>query len=64
MFTEALLEESHNEIGELEYPVYTKPATWRGLPVPEVLLSGNHGAIENWRKEAARKRKEGQDRRE
>ena len=61
---ESLLEESHNEIGELEYPVYTKPATWRGLPVPEVLLSGNHGAIENWRKEAARKRKEGQDRRE
>lgn len=61
---DSLLEESHNEIGELEYPVYTKPAIWRGLAVPEVLLSGNHGVIQNWREDAARKRKEAQDRRE
>ncbi len=45
---ESLVEESH-EGGLLEYPVYTKPAQWRGLAVPEVLLSGNHGAIKSWR---------------
>jgi tRNA (guanine37-N1)-methyltransferase len=49
---ESLLEESHTaELGGLlEYPVYTKPASWRGLEVPEVLLSGHHGNIEAWRK--------------
>lgn len=61
---DSLLEESHNEIGEVEYPVYTKPAIWRGLSVPDVLLSGNHGAIQNWRRDAARKRKEAQNGRE
>ncbi|MFM9141674.1 MAG: tRNA (guanosine(37)-N1)-methyltransferase TrmD [Actinomycetota bacterium] len=61
---DSLLEESHNEIGEVEYPVYTKPANWRGLAVPDVLLSGNHGAIQNWRRDAARKRKEAQNGRE
>lgn len=50
---DSLAEESHNEIGELEYPVYTKPAEWRGLKVPEILTSGNHGAIAKWRKERA-----------
>lgn len=50
---ESLLEESHNEVGELEYPVYTKPAQWRGLSVPEILTSGNHGAIAEWRRERA-----------
>lgn len=49
----SLLEESHNEIGEVEYPVYTKPANWRGLEVPEILTSGNHGEIAKWRREAA-----------
>jgi len=47
---ESLVEESH-ENGLLEYPSYTKPATWRGLDVPPVLLSGNHGAIAAWRHE-------------
>ncbi|MBX0298663.1 tRNA (guanosine(37)-N1)-methyltransferase TrmD [Cryobacterium sp. 1639] len=47
---ESLVEESH-ESGLLEYPSYTKPATWRGLEVPPVLLSGNHGAIATWRRE-------------
>ena len=47
---ESLLEESHND-GLLEYPSYTKPASWRGLDVPEVLLSGNHAAIAKWRKD-------------
>jgi tRNA (guanine37-N1)-methyltransferase len=47
---ESLTEESHVG-GLLEYPSYTKPATWRGLDVPSVLLSGNHGAIAQWRHE-------------
>jgi len=45
---ESLAEESHEE-GLLEYPVYTKPASWRGHDVPEVLLSGDHAAIAAWR---------------
>ncbi len=45
---ESLTEESHEE-GLLEYPVYTKPASWRGRDVPEVLLSGDHAAIASWR---------------
>lgn len=40
--------------GGLEYPHYTRPAKWRNLSVPDVLLSGHHGAVEQWRKEAAR----------
>jgi tRNA (guanine37-N1)-methyltransferase len=47
---ESLTEESHED-GLLEYPSYTKPAQWRGLEVPPVLLSGNHGAIAAWRRE-------------
>ena len=47
---ESLTEESHED-GLLEYPVYTKPASWRGREVPPVLLSGNHAAIEEWRHE-------------
>ncbi|MBD8535856.1 MULTISPECIES: tRNA (guanosine(37)-N1)-methyltransferase TrmD [unclassified Plantibacter] len=47
---ESLVEESHED-GLLEYPSYTKPADWRGLPVPPVLLSGNHGAIATWRRQ-------------
>jgi tRNA (guanine37-N1)-methyltransferase len=47
---ESLVEESHQG-GLLEYPSYTKPASWRGLEVPPVLLSGNHGAIADWRRE-------------
>jgi tRNA (guanine37-N1)-methyltransferase len=48
----SLEEESHSE-GLLEYPSYTKPASWRGMEVPEVLLSGNHAEIAKWRKEQA-----------
>jgi tRNA (guanine37-N1)-methyltransferase len=55
---ESLLEESHNEIGEVEYPVYTKPTIWRGLEVPEVLTSGNHGEIARWRREEGLRRSE------
>lgn len=47
---ESLVEESHSD-GLLEYPSYTKPASWRGFDVPEVLTSGNHAAIAKWRHE-------------
>ncbi|MFZ2014588.1 MAG: tRNA (guanosine(37)-N1)-methyltransferase TrmD [Nocardioides sp.] len=45
----SLVEESHED-GLLEYPVYTKPASWRGREVPPVLLSGDHAAIAAWRR--------------
>ncbi|GAA1061159.1 tRNA (guanosine(37)-N1)-methyltransferase TrmD [Agromyces bracchium] len=47
---ESLVEESHED-GLLEYPSYTKPAVWRGLEVPSVLLSGHHGRVAEWRHE-------------
>ncbi len=47
---ESLVEESHTG-GLLEYPVYTKPAVWRGREVPAVLRSGDHGAIAGWRQQ-------------
>ncbi len=47
---ESLVEESH-EGHLLEYPVYTRPASWRGREVPEVLLSGHHARIAAWRRE-------------
>lgn len=40
--------------GTLEFPHYTRPARFRGMAVPEVLVSGDHGAIERWREERAR----------
>lgn len=48
--SESLVEESH-EGGLVEYPSYTKPASWNDLEVPEVLLSGNHAEIAKWRKQ-------------
>ena len=42
--------------GMLEYPHYTRPADFRGMKVPPVLLSGNHAEIEKWRREQARAR--------
>ena len=45
---ESLVEESHAD-GLLEYPVYTKPASWNGRDVPEVLLSGDHARVREWR---------------
>jgi tRNA (guanine37-N1)-methyltransferase len=47
--SESLTEESH-AAGLLEAPVYTKPASWRGREVPEVLRSGDHGRIARWRR--------------
>lgn len=47
--------------GAPEYPHYTRPAEHRGWPVPEVLLSGNHGEIEAWRREQSEKRRRERD---
>ena len=55
---DSLSEESHNEDGYLEYPNFTKPAIWRDIAVPEILLSGNHGEIAKWRANEAAKRAE------
>jgi tRNA (guanine37-N1)-methyltransferase len=49
---DSLVEESH-AAGLLEAPLYTKPAVWRGRPVPEVLRSGDHGRIVRWRRDQA-----------
>jgi tRNA (guanine37-N1)-methyltransferase len=47
---ESATEESFSH-GMLEYPHYTRPAEWRGRRVPDVLLSGHHGAVDAWRRE-------------
>ena len=52
--SESLENESFSN-GLLEYPQYTRPAEFMGLKVPEVLLSGNHKDIENWRREESLK---------
>jgi tRNA (guanine37-N1)-methyltransferase len=49
---ESAVDESFSN-GLLEYPQYTRPPEFRGLKVPEILLSGNHAAIANWRREMA-----------
>lgn len=46
-------EDDSHSMGLLEYPHYTKPAEFRGWKVPEILLSGDHGKIETWRREQA-----------
>lgn len=47
---ECFTEESHYN-GLLEYPQYTKPSEWRGIQVPDVLLSGHHANVDKWRQE-------------
>lgn len=54
---DSLLDESHAD-GLLEAPMYTKPPIWRGLAVPEILRSGDHGRIARWRREQALARTE------
>jgi tRNA (guanine37-N1)-methyltransferase len=49
------LDDSFAEGRALEAPSYTRPATWRGLDVPEIVRSGDHGAIAQWREEQSRK---------
>jgi len=58
---ESAVEESFSEAlgGAPEYPHYTRPADWRGWGVPEVLLSGHHERIRQWRLEESRRRGEG-----
>ncbi len=53
---ESLVEESHGAAGLLEYPVYTKPPSWREHPVPEELVSGHHARIARWRRDRALER--------
>ena len=53
---DSLAEESHNSEGYLEYPNFTKPQEWRGISVPEILLSGNHAEIAKWRTQQAHQR--------
>ena len=54
---QSLVEESHSLPEDVvEYPNYTKPASWRGIEVPAVLLSGNHAQIKSWREEQALER--------
>lgn len=52
----SVVEESHSERGRLEYPQYTRPREFRGMEVPEVLVSGNHPAVARWREEQSRLR--------
>lgn len=51
--SESAEDESFSGSGLLEYPQYTRPAEYRGLAVPEVLLNGNHAVINKWRREQA-----------
>jgi tRNA (guanine37-N1)-methyltransferase len=57
---ESALEESFSAVleGGPEYPHYTRPASWRGRQVPDVLLSGDHAKIKEWRLEQSRQRAE------
>src|SRR5262249_61080709 len=52
----SVAEESHSDPGRLEYPQYTRPREFRGMAVPEILLSGNHPAIARWRREQSEAR--------
>src|SRR5437764_2050027 len=53
---ESVTEESHSESGRLEYPQYTRPRVFRGMAVPEVLLSGDHAAVARWRRQQSQAR--------
>ena len=50
------VDESHSEPGRLEYPQFTRPRVYRGLEVPEVLVGGNHAAVDRWRAEQSKQR--------
>jgi tRNA (guanine37-N1)-methyltransferase len=53
---ESVTEESHSQPGRLEYPQYTRPREFRGMEVPEILLSGNHQEIAQWRRKQSEAR--------
>jgi tRNA (guanine37-N1)-methyltransferase len=52
----SVVEETHAQPGQVEYPQYTRPRDFRGMAVPDVLLGGDHGAIARWRQEQSRLR--------
>jgi tRNA (guanine37-N1)-methyltransferase len=54
----SIAEESHSDVDVplVEYPHYTRPVSYRGHDVPEILLSGHHARIETWRREQAKQR--------
>jgi tRNA (guanine37-N1)-methyltransferase len=56
---DSVMEESHSAPGLVEYPQYTRPRVFRNMPVPEILLSGNHQAIARWRREQSEARSRG-----
>ena len=53
---ESVKEESHSHPGRVEYPQYTRPRVFRGMAVPEVLVSGNHQEVARWRREQSESR--------
>jgi len=53
---DSAVDESHSEPGRLEYPQYTRPREFRGMEVPDILLSGDHEAIARWRWEQSNQR--------
>jgi tRNA (guanine37-N1)-methyltransferase len=53
---QSAIDESHNQAGRIEYPQYTRPREFRGMTVPEILLSGNHPAIAEWRRRQSEQR--------
>jgi tRNA (guanine37-N1)-methyltransferase len=53
---ESVTEESHSDPGRIEYPQYTRPRVFRGMPVPEVLIGGDHEAVARWRLEQSEAR--------
>jgi tRNA (guanine37-N1)-methyltransferase len=53
---QSLVEESHSDPGRIEYPQYTRPREFRGMTVPEILLSGDHEAIARWRQQQSEER--------
>lgn len=55
---ESTVVETHSQEGYMEYPQYTRPKTWQGLAVPEILLSGNHQKIADYREKTSRKKEQ------
>jgi tRNA (guanine37-N1)-methyltransferase len=53
---ESVKEESHSDPGRIEYPQYTRPRVFRGMAVPEVLVSGNHQEVAHWRQQQSEER--------
>ncbi len=58
---ESVVEESHSDPGLVEYPQYTRPRVFREMAVPEVLISGNHGAVAKWRRDQSLARSQTRD---